>query len=225
MKVLLVDQQPLILAALRAIIESICAGLRVSTATAADQARSVLAREPEHDLVLLDLELDDTPGFTLLAEWREAYPELPVVVMSRADRAEDVVQAIDLGAMGFLPKRLSTAALADALQLVLAGGIYVPPVDTAAAPAAAVSHTPQAPHSGSRTPLDAIPYDKLGITPRQADVLAMLLQGRSNKDIARRLDLSVETVKDHVGAVLRALGVTSRTQAVLAVSELTQRAG
>ncbi|MCA0176854.1 MAG: response regulator transcription factor [Proteobacteria bacterium] len=224
MKVLLVDQQPLILAALRAIIESICAGLRVSTATAADQARSVLAREPEHDLVLLDLELDDTPGFTLLAEWREAYPELPVVVMSRADRAEDVVQAIDLGAMGFLPKRLSTAALADALQLVLAGGIYVPPVDTAAA-ASAAAHAPQAPRSGSVAPLDAIPYDKLGITPRQADVLAMLLQGRSNKDIARRLDLSVETVKDHVGAVLRALGVTSRTQAVLAVSELTQRAG
>lgn len=221
MKVLIVDQQPLILAALKAIIEGIQAGLHVSTATAADQARSVLVREPEHDLVLLDLELDDTPGFTLLAEWRDAYPELPVVVMSRADRAEDVVKAIDLGAMGFLPKRLSTAALADALKLVLAGGVYVPPVGATATATAA----PELPREPGTVPLDAIPYDKLGITPRQADVLAMLLQGRSNKDIARRLDLSVETVKDHVGAVLRALGVTSRTQAVLAVSELIQRPG
>lgn len=221
MKVLLVDQQPLILAALKAIIEGVCPTRRVSTATTAADARSVLARDPDHDLVLLDLELDDTPGFTLLAEWRDAHPEVPVVVMSRHDRADDVVHAIDLGAMGFLPKRLSTQALADALQLVLTGGIYVPPVDlspgqTSAAPAPAPrSHDDSAPAGG-------IPYEKLGITPRQADVLAMLLQGRSNKDIARRLDLSVETVKDHVGAVLRALGVHSRTQAVLAVSEWMQ---
>ena len=71
--------------------------------------------------------------------------------------------------------------------------------------------------------INSLPMMPCFITPRQSDVLALLLQGAPNKDIARRLGLSVETVKDHVQAVLRALGVSSRTQAVLAVGQMTQQ--
>lgn len=221
MKVLLVDDHPLILSALKAMIENLSPGVVVNAVSSAREARFTLRAQQDHDLMLLDLQLGDANGFELLTEVRQSDPELSVVVLSSSDRASDVIQAIDLGAMGFLPKRMTTEDLADALRLVIAGGIFVPtmtvnPVRDADEPEPAAP----APAAGS----DSLPsFEELGITPRQADVLMLLLQGKSNKDIARRLGLSVETIKDHVAAVLRALGVSSRTQAVLAVGQMTQK--
>jgi DNA-binding NarL/FixJ family response regulator len=177
-------------------------------------------------LVLLDLQLGDANGFDLLAELRQTWPALPVVVVSASDRSGDVIRAIDLGAMGFLPKRMSTEELANALRLVMAGGIFVPTMssnDVAAdseEPMPLTGASPM-PAGDSYQPMPS--HQELGLTPRQHDVLTLLLQGKPNKDIARRMGLSVETVKDHVQAVLRGLGVSSRTQAVLAVGQMTQR--
>lgn len=212
--VLLVDEQPLILAALEAMVHGLVPGCAIHTATSAEAARAVLAGAGEIDLTVLDLHLSDADGYALLREW-----PTPVVVTSANDTTAEVMRAIDLGAMGFLPKRLSTQALAAALEVVMSGGIYVPPMRQpgTARPATAAPPTPLAQQTG------ALPLVALGLTPRQGDVLAMLLQARPNKDIARRLELSVETVKDHVAAVLRALGVANRTQAVLAVSERLQQ--
>lgn len=221
MKVLLVDDHPLILSALKAMIEKLSPGVVVNAVSSAREARFTLRAQQDHDLMLLDLQLGDANGFELLTEVRRTDPDLSVVVLSSSDRASDVIRAIDLGAMGFLPKRMTTEDLADALRLVMAGGIFVPtmslnPVRDADEP------EPVAPAPAAAT--DSLPsFDELGITPRQADVLTLLLQGKSNKDIARRLGLSVETIKDHVAAVLRALGVNSRTQAVLAVGQMTQK--
>ena len=121
MKVLLVDDHPLILSALKAMIENLHPGVQV-VALASDLAvRQAIADNEEHDLVLLDLQLGDVTGFDLLRDMRTAWPSVPVVVISASDRASDVIQAIDLGAMGFLPKRMSTEALADALKLVMEG--------------------------------------------------------------------------------------------------------
>ena len=222
MKVLLVDDHPLILSALQAMIQELDPDVRVTAVGSAGAARSALAADADFDLVLLDLQLGDASGFDVLVEMLKAHPALPVVVISASDRASDVIQAIDLGAMGFLPKRMTTEDLADALRLVMAGGIFVPtmtvnPVRDADEPEPAASHAAPAP--GESLPS----FEELGVTPRQADVLTLLLQGKSNKDIARRLGLSVETIKDHVQAVLRALGVSSRTQAVLAVGQMTQK--
>jgi DNA-binding NarL/FixJ family response regulator len=223
MKVLLVDDHPLILSALQAMIQELDPDVRVTAVGSAAAARAALAADADFDLVLLDLQLGDASGFDVLVEMRKAHPALPVVVISASDRASDVIQAIDLGAMGFVPKRASNDTLVDALRLVMAGGIYVPAM-----------HLGGSQGPGSRAPV-AIPvaetatyqvtpsFEELGLTPRQADVLTQLLQGKPNKEIARRLGLSVETVKDHVQAVLRALGVSSRTQAVLAVSQMTQQ--
>lgn len=221
MKVLLVDDHPLILSALKAMIENLVPGVVVNAVSSAREARFTLNVQQDHDLMLLDLQLGDASGFDLLAEVRQSSPGLSVVVLSSSDRASDVIQAIDLGAMGFLPKRMTTEELADALRLVMAGGIYVPsmtvnPVHDADDPG-------PAPAGAGPVGPDSLPsFEELGITPRQAEVLTLMLQGKPNKDIARRLGLSVETIKDHVQAVLRALGVSSRTQAVLAVGQMTQ---
>lgn len=242
MKVLLVDDHPLILAALQGMIGSLGDDVTVVGVSNGREARAVLKKDPDQDLMLLDLHLDEGDGFELLGELRDKYPALPIVVVSASDRASDVIRAIDAGAMGFVPKRASNATLIEALRLVMSGGIYVPPMTLGSTPAA-----PAPPPDGDTVPdvmrphpteeiremtsaAGALPrpappasLDSLGLSRRQADVLAYLLQGMPNKMIAREMHLSVDTVKDHVAAVLRVLGVSSRTQAVLAVSQMTRQ--
>lgn len=231
MKVLLVDDHPLILTALQAVIQGLGDDVTVFGVASAEEARQALRQDAGFDLALLDLSLGDTDGFDVLAEMRANYPALPVVVVSATERTSDVIRAIDMGAMGFVPKRASNRDLFDALRMVMSGGVYIPPMmlglpapppggDTVPA---VMRRVPEAPLPAAPEPQQTLrSFESLGLTPRQADVLALLLQGLPNKLIARELSLSVETVKDHVAAVLRALGVNSRTQAVLAVSQMTQ---
>jgi DNA-binding NarL/FixJ family response regulator len=141
--------------------------------------------------------------------------------------------------MGFVPKRSSHAELHEALRMVMTGSMYVPPsmlgLEFGRGAGVGGDTIPGVMRAQGEPPLGAAarpePHQKVpsledvGLTPRQAEVLGLLLQGLPNKLIARQLNLSVETVKDHVAAVLRALGVSSRTQAVLAVSQMTQGQG
>lgn len=231
MNVLLIDDHPLILTALQAVIQGLGPGYRVVGVDGGVAARAALAASTDYDLVMLDLALADCDGFELLLELRASHPEIPVVVVSATERTSDVIRAIDSGAMGFVPKRASNDGLTAALETVMAGGIYLPEPMMALLSAPRVpaaepdtqpgvmyvqDHAAPAPHQQVGS------IDKLGLTPRQKDVLALLLQGKPNKLIARELNLSVETVKDHVAAVLRALNVSSRTQAVLAVGQMTR---
>lgn len=228
MKVLLIDDHPLILAALQSVIQGLGEHVRVTAADSGRTAREALIHDPHHQLVLLDLQLGDADGFDLLVEFRARYPALPIVVISASDRPSDVIRAIDLGAMGFVPKRASNETLFEALQQVLSGGVYVPPMnmgevgmsmDSTPGAHGVQGHAVQAGYQTAPSLAD------LSLTPRQTDVLNLLLKGQPNKLIARELGLSVETVKDHVAAVLRALGVNSRTQAVIAVSQILRRQG
>ena len=219
MKVLLIDDHPLIVSALQSVIQGLGDNIHVNSADSGKAARAALAADAQYDLVLLDLHLGDANGFDLLSELREIYPAIAVVVISASDRTSDVIRAIDMGAMGFVPKRASNETLVAALKQVMSGGVYVPAMSmgTDAAPA----QTEQQRHEQDLHA--AIHLPQWGLTPRQTDVLASLLKGHPNKLIARELNLSVETVKDHVAAVLRALGVSSRTQAVIAVSQALQK--
>ena len=236
MNVLLVDDHPLILLALKTVIESMGEGVHVVVADSAEAARETIRRNNSFDLVLLDLQLGDASGFDVLEEFRTTYPGLAVVVMSASDQAGDVVRSIDQGAMGFVPKRTSTEDLAQALRLVMAGGIYVPSLGPGMTFSTSPPVTPpqgmsraekiQRSQEAAAANPDAVPFTTLeGLpwTPRQADVLALLLRGMPNKIIARELGVTPETVKDHVAAVLKVLGVNSRTQAVLAVAQMGQR--
>ncbi len=232
MKVLLIDDHPLILSALQTVIRGLGDDVTVVGVDGAVGARATLAEDPDFDLVLLDLALGDADGFELLAELRGAYPAVPVVVLSATERGSDVIRAIDTGAMGFVSKRDPNATLFEALTTVMSGGLYLPRqfLGIEIAPTPGGDTVPSvmrtlAEHSRAEPHQRQLTLDQIGLTPRQTDVLALLLQGKPNKLIARELNLSVETVKDHVAAVLRALNVSSRTQAVLAVGQMTQGQG
>jgi DNA-binding NarL/FixJ family response regulator len=231
MKVLLVDDHPLILQALQTVIQTLGDDVTVVGVDSAADAHAALAADQGFDLVLLDLNLGGDDGFTVLAEMRRDYPDLPVVVVSATERSADVIRAIDMGAMGFVPKRSSNRDLFDALAMVMAGAVYIPPSMLGLfQPGAVESDTVPSvmrpePAASPAPPPAGAGMAGLALTPRQTDVLALLLKGLPNKLIARELNVSVETVKDHVAAVLRALNVSSRTQAVLAVSRLTQGQG
>ncbi|HEV6968727.1 MULTISPECIES: response regulator transcription factor [Roseateles] len=205
MRFLLVDAFPMVRAALTGLIEQHFAGARVQGVDTVDAARSALAASLPR-LVLLDLRVEG--GFELLQQLRRDHLMLPVVVISGSDEAEDALHALEAGAVGYVPERSDLDTLVQALQLVLAGGTYVPPLKPRVdeAPASAIPALPD--------------WAGLPLTPRQKDVLHLLTQGLSNKLIARELGVSVDTVKDHVAAVLKALGVNSRTQAVVAAQKV-----
>ncbi|MCY4746645.1 response regulator transcription factor [Pelomonas sp. UHG3] len=204
MQVLLVDAFPMVRAALTALIEQHFAGAQVLGVDSAAAARAALAQQVPH-LVLLDLRVDG--GFELMNQIHQQHLLLPVVVISGSDDTEDALQALGAGAMGYVPERSDLGTLVQALHLVLAGGTYVPPLKRLAdEPAPASAEPGQA-------------WADLPLTPRQKGVLDLLSRGLSNKEIARELNIGVDTVKDHVAAVLKALGANSRTQAVLIATQ------
>src|SRR6202008_3966648 len=179
MKVLLIDDHPLILQALQSVIQGLGSDTTVVGAGSARAARETLKADPDFDLVLLDLQLGDADGFDVLVEFRSKYPALPVVVVSASDRTSDVIRAIDLGAMGFVPKRASNETLFEALAMVMSGGIYVPPMTMGAEQpsnrygddrgSGGLGAVRQGAHEGGFQPAPAI--ETLGLTPRQTDVL------------------------------------------------------
>jgi DNA-binding NarL/FixJ family response regulator len=214
MKILLVDDHALIREALHGVLNKLKRDAVVFDASTSGQAMQAIASHPDINLVLLDLTLPDRDGFSLLAELRERYPAMSIVVLSAAQDRANVVKALDLGALGYIPKSARREVLLGALQLVLAGGIYIPPEILAREE---LSHPAPSQPYGERPIVS--PAD-VGLTDRQLDVLALMMQGKNNKVICRMLHLAEPTVKNHVTAILRALKVTNRTEAVIAVNEL-----
>ncbi|MCX7891056.1 MAG: response regulator transcription factor [Burkholderiales bacterium] len=213
MKIVVVDDHPLIVEALHHVLKSLAEEVEVFDARTAAEGRARLEAHPDADLLLLDLGLPGTDGFSLLADIRESFPTVPVVVLSGTDSRDDVVRAIDAGAMGFIPKSSSNQVMVNALRIVLTGTPYIPPevLRHQEAAAAGASGAP-----GPRSP----GWRDLGLTERQTQVLALMLQGKPNKLICRELNLAEGTVKIHVAAILRALNVANRTQAVIEASRL-----
>ena len=215
MHVLVIDDHPLILAAMQAVVTGLGDDYHVTCAGSATEARARLLDHADFDLMLLDLMLGADNGFDLLQEFRTSHPRVPVVVLSASESKEHVLRALDLGAMGYITKRAASDEVVNALRVVLSGGLYVPPQAFANGPEKRVS-----PSDGPAALVTRSVLEQLGLTHRQGEVLKGILRGLPNKMIARELDLSVETVKDHVQSVLRSLHVTSRTQAVLAIAPL-----
>jgi len=212
MKVLVVDDHVLIREALRGVLKELKEDATVLEAPDCGQAMRQIAEHQDLALILLDLNLPDGNGFAVLTELRQRYPAISIVVLSGFHDRANVVQALDLGAMGFIPKTSPREVMVNALRLVFSGGIYIPPeilirgeTGAGAAPAA---------------PKPPISPGDLGLTERQVEVLALMMQGKSNKAICRVLDLAEPTVKNHVTAILKALEVTNRTEAVIAVTAL-----
>jgi DNA-binding NarL/FixJ family response regulator len=217
MKVLLVDDHPLFREGLSMLLKNLMSDVETYEAGSSEAALSQVDSQRDIDLILMDLGLPDMSGLDAIKLMRERHTGIPVVALSSSDDKATVLRALDNGAMGFVPKSANSAILAGALRLILAHGIYLPPsvflgerhTPTAERPVRPGVATPQA-----RTPGD------LGLTARQGDVLLRILQGKSAKVISRELNLSGSTVKTHTSAVLRALNVTTRTQAIIAAGKL-----
>ena len=212
MKFLVVDDHGLIREAMRGVLKELQGDATILEAADSSQAMDLVQQHPDVALILLDLKLPDRDGIEMLEELRERYPAVSVVMLSAFNDHENVVRALDKGALGFIPKTDSREVLLGALRLILAGGTYIPP--------AALNREPVVPAVAS-VPSEKRPSPtELGLTDRQVDVLALMMQGKSNKLICRALDLAEPTVKNHVSAILKALDVTNRTEAVLAVASL-----
>lgn len=205
MKILVVDDHPLIREGMRLSLKQLAADAEILEAQNAEEAFACAAANPDLDLVLLDINLPGMSGLSALARLRARHPAAPVVVLSASDDRAHVMQAIDAGAMGYIPKSLKSAVMMNALRLVLSGGVYVPPQ-------ALAQKQPQRPAPAASA--------EPNLTERQIEVLKCLVEGKSNKLICRELDMAEGTVKTHITAILKSLNVTTRTQAVIAVSRL-----
>ena len=214
MKILVVDDHALIRDALRGVLKKLTRDAVVLEASNCAQTMEAVASHPDINLILLDVNLPDRDGLSMLAELRERNPAMSVVVLSADQDRASVMKALDLGAMGYIPKSARTEVMLRALQLVFAGSIYIP---QEALRREDLSDTAPRPSGGGRTIVS--PAD-LGLTNRQLDVLALMMQGKNNKSICQVLKLAEPTVKNHVTIILRALKVTNRTEAVIAVNEL-----
>ncbi len=221
LKVLLVDDHVLFREGIALLLPSLVPVASIVQAGTCEEALAALAAEPDTNLVLMDLSMPGMGGLVGIPVLRERFPDVPVVALSSSDDRATVMQALDSGAMGFIPKTTTSTVLGGALKLVLSKGIYLPPsvflADTLgvnsriSAPIELQGGAAAGPH---KTPAE------LGLTPRQSDVLFLILQGKPAKSICRDLGISASTVKAHTSSVLRALNVTTRAQAIVAAGRL-----
>jgi DNA-binding NarL/FixJ family response regulator len=200
------DDHPLFRDALRQAVAGAVSRAKIDEAGSFEELTSLLERESDVDLILLDLSMPGISGFSGLIYLRAQYPAVPVVIVSASDDIGTIRRSLDFGASGFIPKRFGVDTLRDAIARVMDGDIWVPP-DTDLTSAADPDMTRL--------------RDRLvTLTPQQVRVLMMLSEGLLNKQIAYELGVSEATIKAHVSAILQKLGVESRTQAVIAAAKI-----
>lgn len=212
-KILIADESPLVREALTRIVRELGCSPAVLEADGIEAAEQVVSDQPGVTLAIVDVLLPGTTGVEAVARMLQAAPNVPILVLSAKDDPATVRAALDAGARGFMSKRSPTGVMVEAMRLVMVGGMYLPP--QVLRPVAADSGTLDEDPVGAARSLGS-----LSLTPRQRDVLALLMQGMPNKTICRELALAEGTVKTHTAAIYRALGVTNRTQAVYAMSRL-----
>ena len=213
LKILVIDDHPLVRDAMSRVVAQLGEEVEVLEAADVMSALGVAAVHPDLDLVLLDLNLPGVHGVPALERFRREHPAAPVVIVSALRDRASVVETIRSGAMGFIPKSAPRESVVSALRVVLSGSIYVPPE-------AATEEILNAYRAMETASVRSNAAQQLGLTPRQGHVLALVMCGRSNKEICRTLGLAERTVKVHVTAVLNALKVANRTQAVIAATRL-----
>jgi DNA-binding NarL/FixJ family response regulator len=212
LKILIIDDHPMVRDAMSHLVSQLDLTVEVLEAGDCVSALALAADHPDLDLMLLDLNLPGLHGIPAVERLRKEYPAVPLVVVSALADRELVLNAINAGAMGFIPKSSEQHTVVGALREVLNGSIFVPHWMTDRSCHASFDR------GAPSLPIDG--RDVARLTARQRQVLALLMRGCSNKDICRELGLAERTVKIHLTAVLNALKVSSRTQAVIAAHQL-----
>jgi two-component system, NarL family, nitrate/nitrite response regulator NarL len=212
MNVLLIDDHFCAREGVACLLKQIIPELQVFEADNFDDGL-LLARDTPLNLVLLDVQLPGKDGLAGLAELKEAFPDLCVVMFSGLDDRELVFEALRLGAMGFIVKTVSRQAFVEALRDVLSGKVYLP--------ASAVGPQPVLPPAKSVSAEIRSISDpaSLGLTPREFEVLRWLVQGKCNKVIARELGIEEQTVRNHLRPIFQKFGVAQRAELLVKVFE------
>lgn len=203
---LIADDHPLFREALRGVALRQLPDAHIREAENAAALYALVEAEPDADLLLLDLNMPGVQGFSALVHLRAVHPQLPIVMVSAREEPEIMRRALDHGAMGFIPKSSDAATLATALRQVLDGERWIPQAAHAARPMADEER--------------AVAARIRELTPQQFRVLLMLGSGLLNKQIGYELGVSEATIKAHMTAILRKLGASNRTQAVLLAGRL-----
>lgn len=200
-KILIADDHALVRDGLRAQLGALGDNLEIVEARDWGETLACASVHSDLELALVDLNMPGRGGLVGLAELMAKAPALPIVVLSATDDVDVMREALRAGAMGYVSKREPAAVLVGAARLVLGGGMYVPPsvADIARRPA----------------PDDPAPPIASELTPRQLDVLSLIVEGKSNQEIAEALNMALATVKVHLAAIFRALAVNNRTQAAV----------
>jgi DNA-binding NarL/FixJ family response regulator len=205
---LIIDDHPLFREALGNVVRLAHPDAEIHEAMSIAEALHVLATEPAIDLALLDLSLPDTTGFSGFLRLREAYPRLPVAIVSSDEDQHTVREALSLGAAGYLPKSTSKRELTLSIERVLSGSISVP-TDFVVTSERDSSNSAQALQTRLRE-----------LTPQQLRVLDLIRRGYQNKEIAMELQLAESTVRAHVTEILRKLRLFSRNKAVIEIGKI-----
>ncbi len=208
MKILLADDHVLFREGMKLILRKFDQDIDLIEADSYEEAARVAETTPALDLVLLDLKMPGVNGMDGLVDIRRRVGKTPVVIISGAYSDPDIAKAFEAGAAGFIPKTLGSRAMYSAINLVLSGERYVPSLAFIKDEAASPVSPPEAPHPSDHDD----PFSDL--TPRERDVLELLVQGMSNRQIADKLQLQEVSIRARLTGIFKKLGVTSRTQAV-----------
>ncbi len=177
---------------------------------------TTLQQHNDIDLVLLDLRLPDMNGFQVLRKIRSLWPSVAVVILSAEDDCNSVKDAMANGARGFISKASRNEVVLGAIQLILAGEVYVPHLRLHAPPQKGLTLV----KNNAPKPASVSAINECHLTPRQIDVLRLIVEGYSNKEICGLLNLSIGTIKTHCNAIFRDLNVTNRMQAAQAARRM-----
>ena len=205
--VIVADDHPLFRDALTHAVSKVLPGSLVVEADSLESLQQAVDANPAADLLLLDLTMPGVSGFSALAWIRQNHASLPTVVVSAIEDPAVMRRALKHGASGFIPKSSSIGAIENGVDAVLQGDVWLP---DGLDPAGDALESAEA----------AVAESLASLTPHQFRVLMMLGEGLLNKQIAYELGVSEATIKAHVTAIFRKMGVTNRTQAVLAVQQL-----
>lgn len=209
MKLLVVDDHPLFRDGLAALLRQANPNTQVLQACDSESGMEMAQGTLDLDAVFVDLMMPGLAGEAAVKEFARRRPELPVIVLSSSENPSDVKRVLNAGALGYIPKSASPQTVLSALQLVLTGNIYVPPL---------LAHARE---QGPNPSNAAAPTSTLGqLTDRQVEVLKQLREGASNKEISTRLGIAEKTVKAHIAAIFKTLNVVNRTQAANAAREM-----
>lgn len=223
MKILIADDHRLVIEAVKAKLSELEPGIEFVLAMSVDEL--LAGATDELDLALIDLNMPGADGQAHIDEIRRRHPAVPVIVLSGYEDPAIMRSALERGVLGFIPKAYSPEVMLSAVRLVLAGGVYVPPMMLTALPPGIVAGAVPTQNGDARSAgasSQTLEHLRSVLTERQVEVLQLLSQGKPNKLIGRSLGISEGTVKIHLAAIFRALNVRNRTEAVVAAQALTE---